>query len=64
MFFVSGGLKQKGLLNALPDLSQLDDGDLQFRMDFRQVYATVLNQWLGMDAAAILGNPFQPLHFL
>lgn len=64
MFFVSGGLKQKGLLNALPDLSQLDDGDLQFRMDFRQVYATVLNQWLGMDATSILGKPFQPLHFL
>ena len=55
MFFVSGGLKKKGLLNALPDLQNLNDGDLIYTEDFRKVYATVLKNWLGADSNKILG---------
>lgn len=64
MFFISGGLKQKGLLNAMPDLTDLDQGDLKYTVDFRQVYATVLNKWLGADDAAILGMKFSHLSFI
>lgn len=64
MFFMSGALKQKGLLNPLPDLSDLDDGDLKFKTDFRQVYATLLNNWLGTDANTVLGMPFDLLDFV
>lgn len=64
MFFISGGLKEKGLLNSLPDLRDLDDGDLQYKLDFRQVFATVLQQWLGIDAASVLKQSFQPLTFI
>lgn len=64
MFMVGGGLKQKGLYNALPDLSVLDDGDLKFQLDFRQVYATILNQWLGADANTILQEKFSNLPFI
>ena len=55
MFFVSGGLKKKGILNALPDLEKLSDGDLIYTEDFRKVYATVLKNWLGADSNKILG---------
>ncbi|WP_027377681.1 DUF1501 domain-containing protein [Kaistella palustris] len=55
MFFASGGLKKKGLLNALPDLQKLNDGDLIYTEDFRKVYATVLKSWLGADSSKILG---------
>ncbi len=55
MFFVSGNLKKKGILNALPDLEKLDDGDLIYTEDFRKVYATVLKNWLGADSNKILG---------
>ena len=55
MFFVSGGLKKKGILNALPDLEKLNDGDLIYTEDFRKVYATVLKNWLGADSNKILG---------
>jgi len=55
MFFVSGGLKKKGILNALPDLEKLSDGDLIYTEDFRKVYATVLKNWLGADSTKILG---------
>lgn len=64
MFFISGGLKDKGVLNSLPDLSDLDEGDLKYKIDFKNVYATVLNKWLGADAERILGNKYTPLSFL
>jgi uncharacterized protein (DUF1501 family) len=64
MFFVSGGLKEKGLYNSLPDLTNLDDGDLKFQLDFKQVYATVLEKWLGADAKTILQQTLQPLSFI
>lgn len=46
MFLISGGLKQKGLINELPNLADLDEGDLKYNVDFKNVYATVLNKWL------------------
>jgi uncharacterized protein (DUF1501 family) len=64
MFFISGGLKEKGLYNSLPDLTKLDDGDLGYQLDFKQVYATVLEKWLGADATAILRQKIQPLTFI
>ncbi|MBK8921806.1 MAG: DUF1501 domain-containing protein [Saprospirales bacterium] len=64
MFFLGGSLKQKGLLNALPDLRDLDDGDLKFSVDFRQVYATLLERWLDTAANPVLGQSFEALPFL
>ncbi|ULQ51196.1 DUF1501 domain-containing protein [Flavihumibacter fluvii] len=64
MFFIGGGLSRKGILNALPDLTRLDDGDLLYQVDFRQVYATLLDKWLDAPAAGILGGSFQPMDFL
>ena len=55
MFFISGGLKKKGLLNDLPNLEKLNDGDLIYTEDFRKVYATVLKKWLSADSSKILG---------
>ena len=64
MFFVSGGLKQKGVLNALPDLNDLQEGDLKHQVDFKQVYATILKNWLQTDDKSILGKQFDHLPFL
>lgn len=64
MFFLGGSLKQKGLLNELPNLSDLDQGDLKFKVDFRQVYATLLENWLGVDAEQILKMQLSPLNFV
>jgi uncharacterized protein (DUF1501 family) len=64
MFFISGGLKEKGVLNAMPDLSDLNEGDLKHQVDFKNVYATVLNKWLGADDKIILGDKFSHLNFI
>ena len=64
MFFVSGGLQQKGLLNEMPNLTDLQEGDLKHSIDFKNVYATVLNKWLKTDDEKILGKKSAYLNFI
>lgn len=64
MFLVGGGLQRKGLINGLPDLEDLAEGDLKYKVDFKDVYATVLNKWLGADDRAILGRQSSYLDFI
>lgn len=64
MMFFGGSLRQKGLLNPLPNLLDLDQGDLKFEVDFRQVYATLLDNWLGADTQKILQSAFKPMDFV
>ncbi len=64
MFFISGGLKQQGILNPLPNLTDLQDGDLKHTVDFKNVYATVLNKWLSADDKKILGKQLDYLRFV
>ncbi len=59
--FVVGPVADAGLIGTHPDLDDLDDGDLKFHTDFRRVYATLLESWLGMPAAAIVGDGHAPL---
>jgi uncharacterized protein (DUF1501 family) len=64
MFLISGGLKRKGILNALPDLGDLNEGNLKHQVDFQRVYATVLRNWLQVDDRAILKGEYTPLDFV
>ena len=64
MFLISGGLKQKGMINELPDLNNLDEGDLRYNVDFKNVYASILSKWLNADDVAILGRKYDHLSFV
>jgi uncharacterized protein (DUF1501 family) len=64
MFLISGGLKQKGLINELPELNDLDEGDLKHKIDFKNVYATILNKWLQADDEKILEKKYDHLSFI
>ena len=57
---VSAGLKG-GFIGEQPSLTDLNDGDLNFGVDFRSVYATVLQRTLGADPEPILGGSFPTL---
>jgi uncharacterized protein (DUF1501 family) len=46
------------VVGAHPSLKDLDSGDLKHHTDFRSVYATLLDSWLGCDSAAVLGGRF------
>ena len=43
---------------------QLGDGDLRHTVDFRSVYATVLESWFGAPSQAILGGTYEQIRFL
>jgi uncharacterized protein (DUF1501 family) len=45
-----------GLLGPAPDLNDQEQGDPRFKIDFRDVYATVLRRWLRVDPELILGK--------
>jgi uncharacterized protein (DUF1501 family) len=64
MFLIGGGLKQKGLINELPNLSDLQDGDLKFNVDFKNVYATILNKWLSANDTSILNHSYDMMSFV
>ena len=59
--FVLGHRVAGGMYGAHPSLEELDDGDLVFTTDFRTVYASVIEDWLGGDAQAVLGERFPKL---
>ena len=59
--FVVGPLARPGLLGDHPRLDDLDDGDLKHHTDFRRIYSSLLNDWLGLPAEPILGPGFEPL---
>ncbi len=58
--FLAGGGVTAGLLGKMPSLAprDLDDGDVKFNVDFRSVYATVLEKHLGVKSDPILGRAF------
>ncbi|MCP4776457.1 MAG: DUF1501 domain-containing protein, partial [Planctomycetaceae bacterium] len=60
--FLAGGRLKAGPLNQHPDLSDLEQGDLKHNIDYRSVYATVLEDWLGVESTEILGQPFKKLN--
>ncbi len=62
--FVAGNVVQAGLVGEYPKLTDLDDGDLKHKIDFRQVYATLLDQWLKVDSRTLLGGTYEHLPLL
>ncbi len=61
LLLMGGGLKQAGFYNGPSDLAKLDQKDLVYEIDFRRIYATVLDRWLQADAARVLRGEFASL---
>jgi uncharacterized protein (DUF1501 family) len=57
MFLIGKNVKG-GLHGPIPDFTDLDNGDLKFKIDFREVYAATLDQWMGGDSEVVLGQKF------
>ena len=62
--FVMGGRVKGGLHGEAPRLDRLDNGNLVHAVDFRNLYATALQQWWGQDAARALNGRFAPLDLI
>ena len=60
-FVVGNGVKG-GLYGTPPSLTNLVlDGNLATTSDFREVYATLIQEWMGTDSAKVLGQKFKTL---
>ena len=59
--FLAGKHVAGGCFGDHPSLSDLDDGDLKMSIDFRQLYATILNEWLGIGLEQTLSKSFSAL---
>lgn len=59
--FVAGPSVKGGVVGKHPSLAEadLDNGDLKYHTDFRRVYATMLDRWLGCDSKAVLGKKWE-----
>ncbi len=51
--FVLGSLAQDGIAGTSPNLANLKDGNLPIQFDFRQVYASILEQWFGAKKSVV-----------
>jgi uncharacterized protein (DUF1501 family) len=59
--FLIGRRVRGGLYGPYPDLAHLKDDDPEHAIDFRRVYATVLDQWLKLSSDITLGGTFDSL---
>ena len=65
VMFAFGPRVKRGLYGDAPSIDQLDsEGNLRHTVDFRAVYASVLEEWWHLDSAAALGKRFAPVPFL
>ena len=62
--FLMGPRVKAGLAGRHPSLTDLDQGDLKFSTDFRNVYATVLQNWLETPSRPILGQQFATMNLV
>jgi len=65
VFIIGENLKKQGFYNDAPNLANLDNnGDLKYAVDFREIYATILDKWLAVNDESILNKSFSKLNFI
>jgi uncharacterized protein (DUF1501 family) len=62
--FLMGPMVRSGLVGRHPSLADLDSGDLKYGVDFRNVYAGIVTEWLEADANKVLGGSWRPAKVL
>ena len=65
VFIIGENINKPGFYNNSPNLADLDEnGDIKYQIDFRSIYATILDKWLEVNDAKILNKYFNKLDFL
>ena len=64
--FAIGDPVRGGMYSEYPSLAEADlvEGDLAFNTDFRGVYGTLVERWLGLDAQPVVGGNFEQPEFV
>ncbi|MCR8633381.1 DUF1501 domain-containing protein [Paenibacillus radicis (ex Xue et al. 2023)] len=61
---IFGGKVKGGLYGVMPSLTNLDNGDLKYEVDFRSVYYTLVDSWLKGDANTVMNGAYEKLGFI
>jgi len=65
LFIIGDQLKKPGLYNKADSLQSLDEnGDIKYEIDFRTVYATILDKWLNVNDEKVLDKSYSKLNFI
>ena len=65
IFVIGENLKRPGFYNQAPDLARLDkNGDLIYEIDFRRVYANIMDNWLNVPSRTLLNEELKPLQII
>jgi uncharacterized protein (DUF1501 family) len=62
--FVAGPSVKGSVVGKHPSLADLDDDDLRYHTDFRRIYASLIDDWLGCDSKAVLGSKWEHVNGL
>ncbi|HBD84428.1 MAG TPA: hypothetical protein DC056_10510 [Dehalococcoidia bacterium] len=64
--FAIGGSVNGGLYGEYPSLEERDhlEGDLHFNTDFRSIYSTIAERWLGADPVSVANGQYDQLDFI
>jgi uncharacterized protein (DUF1501 family) len=61
LFLIGKDMNKAGVYNTGPNLSALDDGDLTYSIDFRNVYWDIISEWFGKDPSQLISQRFDSL---
>lgn len=62
VFVIGNRLKKAGLYNDHSELLDLDDnGDIKYKIDFREIFASIIDNWLGAEHPMLLGRKFKKM---
>lgn len=61
---VAGRSVKAGMHGQYPSLTDLDAGDLKMTVDFRSVYAAILQNWLQVESPSVLNGEFSPIDLI
>ena len=64
VWLIGGKLKEKGFYNSIPSLTDLDNGDLKYSVDFRNIYSDILRYQLESNPSEIISSNFRSLGIL
>jgi uncharacterized protein (DUF1501 family) len=64
VWLIGGNLKKAGFLNEGTNLEHLKENDLIFSVDFRSIYATILDNFLDVSSKVVLGRGYNDLGFV
>ena len=64
VFIIGENLKQPGIFNDYDNLKQLDNGDIPFRVDFKNIYSDIIREWFEENTKGIISSRYKSLEII